>query len=244
MTRSRRETTPSAARIGEARTSSASGRGGGRSSQRPEGYIPAAGHDWLLPLYDPILRLLFREESVRRQLLDQAQIAPGDRVLDVGCGTGTQAILVKKTHPDTHVAGLDGDPKALAIGQRKAAKAGVEIAFSEGLSYALPYPDSSCERVFSSLLFHHLTGEHKRRTLAEILRVLVPGGTFYLLDFGKPVTRWERALAPLIFGSAECRDNVEGRLPLLIREAGFSRVEDLGRRGTLVGSVWYYRGSK
>ena len=210
-------------------------------SARREGYIPAAGHDWLLPLYDPVLRLLFREEDAKRQLLEQAEVRPGHRVLDVGCGTGTLAILVKTECPDARVVGLDGDPKALAVARRKVAEAGVGVALEEGLAYELPYPDASFDRVFSSLVLHHLTREHRLRSLTEILRVLAPGGTFHLLDFGRPVNAWERALARIAFRSPEIRDNVEGRLAAILREAGFTEVVELARRGTIFGSVWYYR---
>jgi ubiquinone/menaquinone biosynthesis C-methylase UbiE len=210
-------------------------------SARREGYIPAAGHDWLLPLYDPMVRLLFREEAGKRQLLEQADVRPGQRVLDVGCGTGTLALMIKTEFPEARVVGLDGDPKALARARRKLAEAGVDVALEEGLAYELPYPDASFDRVFSSLVLHHLSREHKRRTLAEILRVLAPGGAFHLLDFGRPVGAWQRALARVAFRSPEGRDHVDGRLAALLREAGFARVEELARRGTLFGSVWYYR---
>ena len=52
---------------------------------RPDDYKPAAGHDWLLPLYDPLTRLLDRGGAERRKFLAAAQIGASDRVLDVGC---------------------------------------------------------------------------------------------------------------------------------------------------------------
>jgi hypothetical protein len=69
-------------------------------------YIPAAGYDWFLPLYDPLVKLL-SGDSARRALLDQAAIRPGHRVLDIGCGTGSLVILIKCLHPDVDVVGLD-----------------------------------------------------------------------------------------------------------------------------------------
>src|SRR6266849_8894036 len=93
-------------------------------------YLPAAGHDWSLPLYDPIVKLL-GGDKIRRVLLDQASLQPGQRVLDIGCGTGTLAILSKRLHPDVEVVGIDPDPKALARARRKAAKAAVSIQFDQ-----------------------------------------------------------------------------------------------------------------
>ena len=119
-------------------------------------YLPAAGHDWLLPLYDPIVKLL-GGEAARRALLDQACIRPGQRVLDIGCGTGSLVVLIKRLHPDVDVVGLDPDPKALARGRRKAARTSVSVQFDQGFADELPYADASVDRVFSSFMFHHLS---------------------------------------------------------------------------------------
>src|SRR2546430_13790941 len=86
-------------------------------------YLPAAGHDWSSPLYDPIVKLL-GGDAARKALLEQAALRPGQRVLDVGCGTGTLATLIKQLYPDVEVVGLDPDPEALARARRKAARAG------------------------------------------------------------------------------------------------------------------------
>jgi ubiquinone/menaquinone biosynthesis C-methylase UbiE len=82
-------------------------------------YLPAAGHDWLLPLHDLFVKLL-GGEAARKTLLDQATIQPGFRVLDIGCGTGALAILTKRLHPTMDVVGLDPDPRALARAKQKA----------------------------------------------------------------------------------------------------------------------------
>ena len=208
---------------------------------RPEGYIPAAGHDWLLPLYDPLWRFVLREDSLRREILAHAAIGPRSRVLDVGCGTGTQAVLVKRTHPDAEVVGIDGDPKALALAKRKAQRAGVELELDEGLATALPYADARFDRVLSSLVFHHLEEGDKRGALAEILRVLAPGGTFLLVDFGAPRTLPERLGAQLLMRGPQARAHLEGRLPELMQETGFARVEELAQRSLGIGRLWTWR---
>ena len=210
-------------------------------SARPESYIPAAGHDFLLPLYDPLQRFLFREGSLRPALLARSQIVAGTRVLDVGCGTGTQAVLTKQAHPDAEVIGLDGDAKALARARQKAARAGVAIQLDEALATALPYPDARFDRVISSLVFHHLVDADKRRALAEIRRVLAPGGFFLLADFGRPVNWFERWLAARLERFEEARTNLSGGLRDLLAEAGFSAIEEAPLYSMGFARVWMWR---
>lgn len=96
-------------------------------------YLPAAGRDWALPLYDPLVKLL-GAEAAKRRLVDQARLNGRLRILDVGCGTGTLATLIKASHPDSQVTGLDPDSKALARGGQKADRAGVAVRFDQGFA--------------------------------------------------------------------------------------------------------------
>lgn len=75
---------------------------------------------------------------------------PGQRVLDLDCGTATLTIMLKQARPEADVVGLDGDPEVLAIGREKIAKAGVEVRLDEGMAYSLAYPDQAFDRVVSS----------------------------------------------------------------------------------------------
>jgi ubiquinone/menaquinone biosynthesis C-methylase UbiE len=205
-------------------------------------YIPAAGYDWLLPLYDPIQRWLLREEAVKLPLVEQAAIRPGHRILDLGCGTGSLTLLTKRLHPDATVVGIDPDPKALARAARKAERWRLAVALELGFSDRLPHPDGSFDAVLSSLVFHHLTRAEKLGTLHEVGRVLRPGGSLHILDFGPPRTRIASVLSHLLHGGEALRDNVEGRIPSLISESGFSRSEEVGVRGIFVATLSYYRG--
>ena len=146
-------------------------------------FVPGMGVDWLLPLYDPFTRLLGLDRE-RRELLQQADLRPGHRVLDIGCGTGSLAVLAKHLSPAVEVIGIDPDRKALARASRKAQRAAATIEFKHGFSDGLDFPEASFDRVLSSFMFHHLERHEKERTAREIRRVLKVDGTFHLLDFG------------------------------------------------------------
>jgi ubiquinone/menaquinone biosynthesis C-methylase UbiE len=90
-----------------------------RTSHGDRDYRPAMGRDALLPLYDVVSRVL-DASSLHRQLIEQAEIGPGHRVLEVGCGTGNLTLLAKRMQPGADFAGLDPDPRALARARRKA----------------------------------------------------------------------------------------------------------------------------
>jgi ubiquinone/menaquinone biosynthesis C-methylase UbiE len=205
-------------------------------------YLPAAGHDWLLPLYDPFVKL-FGGDRARRALIDQAAIRSSDRVLDIGCGTGTLVTLIKHLHPDVVVVGLDPDPKALARARRKAQRAAVSIQFDQGFSDDLPYPDESFDRVFSSFMFHHLDSEVKLKTLCEVSRVLKPGGFLHLLDFGGPKSSSDRFLARLFHSSHRLRDNFDGGIITLMSQSGLADPKEVSHRTTLLGPIAYYQAS-
>src|SRR5262245_47497367 len=134
-------------------------------------FLPAAGHDFFLPLYDPFTAL-FGGNRVRKRLVDQADLQPGQKILDIGSGTGTLSIAIKKDHPGVNIVGIDPDPKALTRARKKAQHAGVSIQFDQGFSDQLPYPDASFDRIFSTLMFHHLKDPDKEKTLKEVRRVL------------------------------------------------------------------------
>lgn len=203
-------------------------------------FIPAAGHDWLLPLYDPLNRLI-GGDSLKRDLVQQAGIASGSRVLDIGCGTGSVAILAQKLYPQAEITGMDPDPKALDRARRKAARAGVTPRFDQGFSDELPYPDDSFDLVLSSFMFHHLKEAERIGTLKQVMRVLRPGGSLHLVDFGAAQARRDGPLARLLHSAEHVHHNFEGGLEALLRGAGFASVEQLEDRRTLFGALAHYR---
>src|SRR5262245_9968420 len=205
-------------------------------------YIPAAGHDWALPLYDPIVKLLGGARA-RKALLDQAAIQAGHRVLDIGCGTGALVTMIKRLHPDVDVVGLDPDPKALTRARRKAEQTSLPIRLDQGFSDELPYPDASFDRVFSSFMLHHLQAGEKEKTLREVRRVLKPGGSLHLLDFGGPESGQNGFLARLFHSSHSLKDNSDSRIIALMSRAGLVNPKVVGRRSMLLVKISYYQAS-
>lgn len=205
-------------------------------------YLPAAGKDWALPLYDPMVKLL-GGEAVRLALLELAALRGHERVLDIGCGTGTLVTLVKRAYEGTKVVGLDPDRKALARARSKAVRAGVSIELDQAFSDELPYPDASFDRVLSSLMFHHLEASSKEKTLREVRRVLKPGGSLHLADFAQPEGRL-RGLSRMIHASHHLRDNSDGGILALLSQAGFAQPKKT-REGTMMFGllrIAYYTG--
>src|SRR5204863_7930373 len=100
-----------------------------------ETYLPGMGRDWLLPLYDPLTRMLGMAGAHGR-LVDQADLRAGQRVLEIGCGTGNLALLAKRRHAGVDVIGLDPDAKALARAARKARRRGLAVQFDRGFAGA------------------------------------------------------------------------------------------------------------
>ena len=180
-------------------------------------------------------------DAIRRQLVEQGSLEPGARVLDIGCGTGALTLLIRQLHPQAEVIGLDPDPKALEIARRKAKRAGLSIGLVEGFGDHVGAADASFDRVFSSLMLHHLDRDGKLATLREARRVLKPTGSLHVLDFGPPHGAFARMIGPLLHNAGHVKDNIEGLLPSFMNEAGFT-AEEVAHRGTLMGAVAYYRG--
>jgi ubiquinone/menaquinone biosynthesis C-methylase UbiE len=213
------------------------------ATRTDESYVPALAHDRLTALFDPMCRLTMREERFRAQLLEQAAIGARHRVLDIGCGTATLALMVKRAEPGADVVGLDGDPAILERARAKVAAEGLDVRLDEGMSFDLPYEDGSFDRVLSSLFFHHIKPDAKQRTAREIARVLRPGGELHVADFGKPADPLQKASFAVFRrfdGEEETRDNAAGRLPVIFSAAGLEDARVNGTLRTVFGTLAFY----
>jgi ubiquinone/menaquinone biosynthesis C-methylase UbiE len=203
-------------------------------------YVPAAGWRTFTRAYDVVVALTMRERRWR-PALTEAVIGglPADAtVVDVGSGTGTQAIALVRARPDAHVVAVEGDAEAEAMARRKAGAERVD--WRRGLASALPLADAGAHRVVMSLLLHHLPPDGKRAALAEARRVLVPGGQLHVADWGRPTDPLMRCCffgLQLIDGFTGTRDHAAGRLHEFIADAGFVEARTYRRLRTTWGSL-------
>jgi ubiquinone/menaquinone biosynthesis C-methylase UbiE len=202
-------------------------------------YMPAAGKDLFLPLYDPLTRLLGCQAALT-PLVEQAGLSDGMAVLDVGCGTGTLAVRVAREYPGVSVIGIDPDPLALQRARRKAARARAAVDFDQAFVEHLPFAGESFDRVFSSMMLHHLPRDVRSAALTEIARVLRGGGRLELVDFAGGA---HNALAQLMHGN-QLNAAAEGKLLRRMHEAGFSTAVRTGSRRTIVGTIAYYQATR
>ncbi len=173
-------------------------------------------HEWLTDIF--MFRGKVRE--LRQKTATMACIQPGEAVLDVGCGTGTLAMKIqRRVGRAGRVTGVDPGTQQIARARSKAARRHMPIEFQLGVIEQLPFPDQTFDVVFSTLMMHHLPAPLKRQGLAEIARVLKPGGRLVIADFTHKQERQGR-VAQFHAGGSRLHD-----LATIVSEAGFDQME-------------------
>ena len=187
--------------------------------------VQTSGHvlNWYGPVYDFVANLLTlgSVRRMREETLSLAAIRSGDQVLDVGCGTGSLAVLAaKRVGNGGKMCGIDPAPRMIAAAVDKAARQKVTVDFRPGAIEALPFPDQSFDLVVSSFMLHHLPDDVKRKGFTEIRRVLRPGGRFLAVDLQLHRFSVHNVIARLFGGHPERHAGIMDLGPML-EEAGF-----------------------
>lgn len=208
-------------------------------------FTPALGHSALTPLYDFAIALLTRENIWRTDLLRELSPSENDRILDVGCGTGSLAIRIKALNETCEVHGIDPDHDVLTMAQDKATSAGADITFHKGfLRPNMRDELGSFTKIVSSLVFHQTALEVKREILESMITLLRPGGQLFIADYGLQRTGLMRTLfrctVQALDGVEDTQHNAKGCMPELIAESGFSDVTELQVIPTPTGSISLY----
>lgn len=174
--------------------------------------------------YDVVMWLLTRgnERALRQGIADLIGYQPGETVLDVGCGTGTLALVAKERVGSAgSVHGIDPAPRQIARARAKASRRGLSVDFQLGVIETLPFPNQKFDLVQSTFAIDHVPADLQRQGLEQIARVLKPGGRLFIL----------------ITGSVQS-------LAEMMKEAGFSQVEtgETEYRGIGRAQLYFVRG--
>lgn len=180
---------------------------------------------------------------VHQRLIDQAELADDQRVLEIGCGTGNLSIRAKRTQRGAEVIGSDPDPLALKRAQRKIKRL-TGIRFEHGYAQRLPYQDGEFDRVLSSMMLHHLGSDAKTAAAEQIFRVLRPGGRLHLVDTGGNMTVHDGLAARLVRHSPHATGNLGDAIPRLLGSAGFDCTELATERHRFVGRLTYFSATR
>lgn len=212
-------------------------------------FTSAAGNPKHTKHYDTIVKLITREKLWRAEVIRQLRLAPGQCVADVGCGTASQAVLIKQRYPQVRVVGVDPDPEVLQIARAKVARAGVDVDLRIGMGdHALDLlGPETVDRAVSSLVLHQCPMPMKSTILDAMFAVLRPGGELVIADYG-----WQRTTAmrlvfryvQMVDGRSDTQPNADGIVPELIARAGFQGVTEAAVFPTVSGSISVYHAFK
>jgi ubiquinone/menaquinone biosynthesis C-methylase UbiE len=179
------------------------------------------------PFYDMTVNIMTLGQAgrLRNMTVDQALLQPGESLLDVGCGTGSVTIPAKiRVGDHGSAAGIDPAPEMIAVARQKAKRAGLAIDFRVGVIESLPFSDGMFEVVTSSLMMHHLPAHLRVLGLAEIRRVLKPGGRLLIADMRRPSGSFFKRFSALVLHHGYGVQFGVEDLPKLMEETGFEDV--------------------
>lgn len=212
-------------------------------------FVPALGRPELTASYDRVIAVMTREKRWRAHLLKLIAPQASETIVDIGCGTGTFAIMLKMACPDARIVAIDPDPQVLEIASGKAAAAGLAIDWRQGFGddFSQIVPARAADKVVSSLVLHQCPLDVKRSILAAMHVVLKPSGLIAIADYGAQRSLLMRLLfrqVQALDGFESTQPNADGVVPQLMAETGFENVVEVRVVPTPTGSISLYAASR
>jgi ubiquinone/menaquinone biosynthesis C-methylase UbiE len=230
--------------------------------ERDRPFLPGMGRTWLLPLYDVFTRVT-DVRALHERAAELAGIAPGEAVVDVGCGTGNLSFAVLAAQPGARVTGLDPDRAALRRAARKARRRGVSLTLVQGYADRIPAEDSSLDHVVSSLALHHVDDDGRIAFVHDALRALRPGGAITVVDVDGPAPdagdahhathghgpahalgHLRRPVRSRVADNPTVAGNLDNSLIGLLAEGGFGDVREVDHIDHRLGRVTFVRATR
>ena len=194
------------------------------SNQTEYEFRPAINKHFIRFFYDIYCSLGNLGKNFKRKVVAFARIKDGERVVDLGCGTGVLLIEAYKKHPGAQFIAVDPDKSVLDLAKPRFEKLGMKVSIYEDYAEKLSLPDNTVDVVISTLTFHHMPNDIKQKASSEIYRILKPGGRAIVADFGPG------RISPYLFEKREYMEgNVKGLVPVFLKEAGFREVTVVGK---------------
>ena len=190
-------------------------------------YIPPISWHILTPLHDFSCNIIGLGRKFKQEVLDSISLNNNNVIADIGCGTGVFLEIAKEKYPEASFIGVDPDEKSLTIARERFKKAKLIIELKEGFAECLPLADSSVNICFSTLAFHHMPDDIKRKAIQEMHRILISGGTVVIADFGKSTGILFKLFH--IFQKIEyIKGNFDGLIIKYLDEVGFKNTRVVG----------------
>ena len=161
--------------------------------------------------------------GITRKAIEIASPATGEKVLDVGCGTGRLTFGAREQAPGAEIYGIDASPEMIEVARRKARGKKADVDFRTAVIEDLPFADGEFDLVLSGFMLHHLPEDVKKNGMAEVARVLKPGGRFVAVDFSGSGGGFVGHVVTL-FGHGHSHAGMDQLLEV-IKAAGFAEVE-------------------
>jgi ubiquinone/menaquinone biosynthesis C-methylase UbiE len=210
-----------------------------RHQARPASYVPALRFHWLTSLYDPMIQRWIAAAQIRAAIIEALALQPGMRILELGSGPGRLAVSIKQQYPDVLVEAVDADPKMIARARVHAEESAMRVHFQQQDITRL-VDTCKFDRIYSTMVFHHLSPAAKAQTLTAARNALRPGGYFVVADFGLPLGRLQRALFRCIQQPLDGFENtgphINGRYHRAVCDV-FPQVQSAAKWKTMAGTI-------